>query len=256
MLIDGRTGQRTPASEPGCLNAAAVGGSSIVFTCGQGQATHISYELYSITTGQSQSLTVSSSIMQDAPVTAVGTDWIAFASSCYHCATTFAYQNLATGGTAADPSGPSTAVDLDSPMLGRPLCAPVTNPGSVSVDGKFAIATSPGGSYLDQCGSRRHEFLTYTSYPGCAHAPCGPPFNSHLIVWESKPLRLSGIFLPSLQRFTIPVPAKVDPTPGMFVNGNQYSLALTPHTLYVEHSGSVWTTPIPSAAPRVKRSRH
>lgn len=269
VLIDARTGHRATVSEPGCLNAAAIGGSSIVFTCGQGTITPISYELYRITTGQSQALSVNPSIIESGPVTAVGTNWIAFASYCAmeHCEKTFAFQNLATGATAADPSGLRTALDLNSPSLGRAVCSPVTVPrtnigseaylagwGSVTFDGRF-VATSDGGSYLERCGSRLHEFLTYTSYPGCAHAACAPPFNSHVIVWESAPLRLSGIFLPSRQRFTIPVPAKVDPAPGGSVNGDQYLLALTSHTLYVENSGSVWTTPIPSAPPRATRSR-
>ncbi len=276
VLVDTRSAHRTTVSEPDCFNAV-IGGSSIVFQCFQGSLSS-SYELYSITTGQSRVLNVSPGIASSycdgppascATVTAVGADWIAFERSCSmeHCGPRiYVYQNLATGTTEADPSGPMTTVDLSSPTLRRTLCTPVTVPSdnlftehglpSVSVEGRYAIATSQGGSYLEQCGSRLHEFLTYTSYPGCAHGICAPPANSHVIVWESKPRRLSGIFLPSRQRFTIPVPAKVDPAPGMYVNGDQYSLALTPRALYVEIGGTVWTTSMPSAPPRVKRSFH
>jgi hypothetical protein len=283
VLVDTRTGHRTTVVEAGCSIPEAVGGASILFlnsgpTCGQD--TNDAYELYSITTGQTKALTVNpdpelsecSEMAEQiaagcAPVTAVGADWVAFAPTCGqdHCGgPSYAFQNLATGATGT-PSidNSSTTIDLDSQTLTRSLCKGVTVPPdsnnergspSVTVDGRFAIATSAGGSYLEQCGSRLHESLTYTSYPGCWAGFCAPPSNSHAIIWESAPLRLSGIFLPSRQRFTIPVPAKVDPAPGPYVNGDQYSLVLAPHTLYVENNGNVWTTPIPSAPPRPKRS--
>ena len=49
------------------------------------------------------------------------------------------------------------------------------------------------------------------------------------------------------------IPAKIDPSPGQYVNGDQYSLVLTAHTLYVGNaavgSENVWATPIPTAPP-------
>ena len=77
-----------------------------------------------------------------------------------------------------------------------------------------------------------------------------------MIVWQSKPGRLSGVFLPSLKRFAISVPAAVGPQAAHehFVNGNQYSLALTTHTLYLGLRDAVWTMPIPPAPPKPRRS--
>lgn len=274
VLIDSSTGRHRTLSEPGCSRADAIGGPLVVLTCGQG--TGLSYALYDLSTGQTRSLAVNPSLGPPGcaaaclTVTAVGSDWISFAPQCpmEHCEKMFEFQNLATGETATDPTGPRTAVDLSSESLGRAVCAPVTVPqtnigsegylagwGSVTFDGRFAIATSDGGSYLEQCGSRLHEFLTFTSYPGCAHAACAPPSNSHMIVWESKPLQLSGIFLPSRRRFKLafPTPTSV-PVPGTYVNGNKYGLVLTQHTLYVSSNGYVFKASIPTAPPRAKHS--
>jgi hypothetical protein len=260
VLTDTQTGKTTAVSEPGCSWAIAVGDSSIVFGCDQSTST--SYELYSTTTGRSTQLSLNPSVAANATVTAVGADWLALAVSCgeEHCGPSqFDYQNLADGSIAPDPSGGSTTVDLDSPTLRQTLCSPLTVPSpssgpvdhygapSILLDGRFAVFTGPGGSYLEQCGSELHQFLTYTSYPGCAHQTCPPPANSNLIIWESAPLRLSGIFLPDRQRFTIPLPDEIDPTPGPYVNGDQYALALTSHTLYVGNDDKVWMAPAPGS---------
>lgn len=277
-LIDSRTGQRTQISAPGCFLVNAVGGGWVVLTCGTDTAP--SYSLYDIGDGQTLPLTINQSLIQpdcDAGdpgcenVTAIGSDWIAFAPMCVeeHCNMTFAFQNLSTGETAPDPTNRTTAVDLNSSTLGQQVCSPVTVPttdigsegnlqewGSLEFDGRFAVATSNGGSFLVRCASNLQQRLTYTSYPGCAHAACSPPFNSHLIVWESRPLQLTGIFLPSLRRFTIPVPGVIDPSPGMYVNGDRYALALTDRTLYVGNGRGVWSVPMPSGPPRPKRRPH
>jgi hypothetical protein len=250
VLTDTQTGHTTTVSEPGCSSAAAIGGLSIVFACNGP-----SYELFNITTGRSAELRLNLSVVANGKVTAVGADWLALAASCEmeHCGSTqFFYQSLSDGTIAPDPSAGSTTVDLDSPTLSHTLCSPVTVPSapsypfdhygaaSILVDGRFAVSTSGGGSYLARCGSQLHQFLTYTSYPGCAHETCAPPANSNLIVWQSAPLRLSGIFLPTRHPFVIALPAEIDPTPGPYVNGDRYALALTSHALYVAHNGSVW----------------
>jgi hypothetical protein len=270
VLVDGLTGQQTAISEP-CASASAIGAGSIVFSCDFG------YWLYSIASGQMRPLPVSPSVfvssclgsengpLQCALATSVGVDWVAFETPCgqEHCGPpAYGFQNLATGDTASDPTTTHTMVDLDAASLQRHLCGGVTVPSwpypysyeggvpSVTVDGRFAVATSPGGSYLERCATKLHEFLTYTAYPGCPHGACGPPVNSSEIVWESKPLQLSGIFLPSLRRFTITLPAMIDPTPGLYVNGDQYTLALTKNSVYVGNDDQVWQARIPTSPSR------
>ncbi len=185
-----------------------------------------------------------------------------------------AFQSLRTGQAIADPSGGSTTVNLDSPGLTEKVCTPLTvprvsfspygdRPGSLTPAGAFEIAAGNGGAYLERCGSHLHEFLTAgvlsrsaapsESTAGCASLACPPDANAHAIIWEAPAGRLSGIFLPSRQRFSIPVPARVDPSLGI---GADYQLALTTTTLYLNvgarpgHRG-IWTIPAPTPPPTI-----
>jgi hypothetical protein len=140
-----------------------------------------------------------------------------------HCGI-LAFQNLATGTVQTnDPSTASTALDLSSPTLTRKLCPDVTAPvqapvsgdqaaplarGLVTSDGRFQIVSDYDVSYLQECGTRLKQFLTYT----CELYPCAPAANSRAVIWQSKPGRLTGVLLPSLKRFDVDVPAKVDPS--------------------------------------------
>lgn len=228
VLISGRTGQRTRLSFPGCNAPSMVGGPWLLYTCGLGASQRL--ELYRISTGQSQPVTISPSLgppgcaLQCVGIVAVGADWIALTvGACgEHCSPTYAFQNIRTGVAVRDPSDSITTVDLNSAGLIEPVCSRVTVPyrpnvndpppgwGSVTLDGRFAIVSGPGGVYLERCGSRVREFLTYTtSFTSCAEANCPPPSNSHSIVWQSAPCRLSGVFLPDRRRFVIHVPARL-----------------------------------------------
>jgi hypothetical protein len=264
VLVDGSTGRRTTVASRGCFLVDAIGGSSIAFSCGSGA--DVSYELYDMNSGQFRPLTVPSPIAGGcAPYTsacasldAVGSYWAEFVGGCptEHCGPSdVVFENFLTSATPADPSSRTVVPDLDARTLSRKLCKPVTVPtrtlpnsppgfGSVVSDGRFQIATGDGGSYLEECGARLHRFLTFS-------APASSP---HAIVWESKPSHLTGVFLPSLKRFTIAVPANVDPSApaSKFDRQDVYSLALTTHTLYVGVGLGVlttWTMPIPSAPP-------
>ncbi|MGI8557226.1 MAG: hypothetical protein ACR2ND_02775 [Solirubrobacteraceae bacterium] len=273
VLIDGSTGHRTTISRPGCL-PSALGGPWLAFTCGAGASQ--SFQLYNIPTGQSQPFT-STIPYQDCTIycvaiAAVGTDWVALEPPAgdEHDVPTFEFQNLNTGATTGDPTNSMTTVDLNSPQLVEKVCRPLTVPavsngyssgwGSLTYEDGYAIA-SGGGAYLERCGSHLHDFLTFTipdylsAYVGygygCPHLACPPASNSQAIVWESAAGRLSGIFLPSRRRFTIRVPTNVDPQGalGGFANGDLYTLALTPRTLYLMNQTGVWSIPAP-AAPR------
>jgi hypothetical protein len=273
LLIDGTTGRRTRVSVPGCAGPAAISATTIVFGCGTGAGA--SYQLYDIATGRLRPLELNSSLAPGcAPltpsclqITGVGADWVSVLAPCdedEQCAESYSLENLATGAVVPDPTSATTAIDLDVASGGRRLCHPVTVPpnaqdieggrtpfGSVASAGRFQIATSNAGSFLDQCGVALHQFLTYTSYPGCAHQTCSPPVSPHMIVWESKPGRLSGVFVPSLRRFTIAVPRGVDPQArqDQFVNGHEYGLALTAHSVYLAIGRVVWTATVPASPP-------
>jgi hypothetical protein len=268
MLINGTTTHRRSVTSTNCPSPVAIGGSSIVFFCSNfAGAASPSYEIYKMDTAQFQVLAIAAF----ESVSAVGGDWVSLAGVCedtQHCAQRYSLQNLGTGAMVGDPTTATATIDLDAANPARLVCAPVTVPvngqdnpespatvyGSVVSDGRFQIATSNGGSYLEKCGSHLHQLLTFTSYPGCAHQACSPPFNAHAILWQSKPGRLTGVFLPSVKRFTIAVPATVDrqAESEQFVNGNQYELALTTHTLYLGVRNTVWTMQIPSSPPRPK----
>jgi len=265
VLIDGRTGHRTMLSRPGCGQRLPVlGGPWIAFSCGSGSSQ--ASLLYNISTGQSQPFT-STSPYQDCtsnclPIAAIGADWVALETppGDPHDLPSFEFQNLNTGETRGDPTNSRTTVDLDSPQLAEKVCRPLAVPavsnayssgwGSLTFDDGFAIASSNGGAYLERCGSHLHEFLTFTPpTTGCPHLACPPAENSQAIVWESAAGRLGGIFLPSRQRFTIRVPANVDPqgASGGFARDDPYTLALTPRNLYLMTQRGVWSIPAPAA---------
>jgi len=146
----------------------------------------------------------------------------------------------------------------------RPLSVPAVSTaydsgwGSLSFDAGFAIASGTGGAYLERCGSRLHEFLTFTAPASgdCPHLACAPVSNSREIIWQSASGRLSGIFLPNRQRFTIPVPENVDPLAGGFANDHLYTLALTSTRLYLlTPENGIWSTPAPPS-PSSTSHRH
>ena len=264
VLVNGSTGSRITVASPGCFLVDAIGGFSIAFSCGSGEG--VSYELFDMNTGQLRPLTIPSATAGGcdpytsacASLDGVGSYWAEFVGGCpmEHCGPPdVVFENLFTGATAADPVSRSVVPDLDSRTLARRLCKPVTVPaatspysplgfGSVASDGRFQIATGDGGSYLEKCGVKLHRFLTFSPTASSPHA----------IVWESKPGLVTGVFLPSLKRFTIAVPEKVDPSASssQFVQQDPYTLALSRHSLYVGvglGATTTWTMRIPSAPP-------
>jgi hypothetical protein len=89
--------------------------------------------------------------------------------------------------------------DLDSPVLAERVCAPLRVPrhGRLSFDGRFVVAEGAIGTFIEKCGTHLH--LTVPSN-NIATAPGS-------IVWlASATGSPSGMFLPSLKRFTIARP--------------------------------------------------
>jgi hypothetical protein len=67
-------------------------------------------------------------------------------------------------------------------------------------------------------------------------------------VWQAAPGRLTGLFLPSLQTFMIPLPSAVVASQAGY--GPGFALALTSGALYMhEFGGTLWQTASPTALP-------
>ena len=192
---------------------------------------------------------------------AVGAHWIRWVAGCYHCTSAFTgsfFQNIQTGEVRGDPSNETTYADLNSPTLAHTTCSRVRRLpvsylgfpagwGSLSSFGQFALAVGNAGAgtgaFLERCGTRMRRLLasvtTEFSEPDLVS-------NASTIVWQTAPNRLNGLFLPSLQTFTIPLPAAIA---GLRGNG-QGLAALTSGALYMRESGgTLWRTASPTALP-------
>jgi hypothetical protein len=269
-VIDSRTMRRHTVSAPGC-QPSALGGPWLAFTCGT--VPNQTFQLYDIPTRRYQPFTGTVQFgfctTNCLPIVAIGKYWVAFEAATLetHASPRFFFQNIVTGNPPGDANG-STNIDLDSPQLDQKICPPLSVPavstpdgspawGSLVFDNGFAIASGSGGTYLERCGSHQREFLTFTTANArCSALVCPPAHDSHAIVWQSAAGRLNGIFLPSKQKFTIPVPPTVDPNQPGFANGDRYQLALTPTRLYlITPQGGIWSFPAP-ASPKPSRRRH
>lgn len=226
-------------------------------------------ELYSLADGTRQTVTLSpgmpycSSPPVDSEVScsadAVGAYWIEWVASSYHHAPTEVYfQNIQTGELRSDPTDATTFADLNSPALAHPTCPGVqvmrngsyevfegngvTAWGSLTPYGQFALAVTDHGAFLERCGTHMRRLLTAgpTDY--------SPESSGSAIVWQATPSRLTGLFLPSLQTFTIPLPSAVVASQAGY--GQGFALALTSGALYLHESGgTLWRTASPIALP-------
>jgi hypothetical protein len=271
MLINDRLGSTT-ALDPRC-GADAVGPPWVLMSCPQSSDPYGPYdvELYSLADGTRQTVTLSpglpycSSPPLDPAVQcrpdAVGAYWIRWvASSYHHLPTSIYFQNIQTGELRGDPTNARTFADLNSPTLAETTCRGVQLNGesqdyldlwgSLNSYGQFALANVEHRMFLEQCGTGTRRRL--------ASGPVGlPASNRRVIVWQAAPNRLNGLFLPSLQTFTIPLPSAVVTTTGLS------GIWLTSGALYLRvwESGTLWRTASPTALPlntsrpRLTRSR-
>lgn len=222
-------------------------------------------ELYSLPDGTRQTVTPSTGVpycsSSPPPMTgcasadAVGADWIRWDVACsVHCGDTYLFQNIRTGELRDDPTNARTFADLNSPALARRTCPGVrliryfdygVGWGSLSPYGQFALATSgpDGGVFLERCGTSKRRLLL----DGITAFSDAMASNARAIVSQAHPSHLSGLFLPSLQRFTIPLPAAILKPRGAPENTPVSALVLTSRALYVEDGyGTIWRT---AAAP-------
>ena len=188
---------------------------------------------------------------------AVGAYWIGWdASSYHHLPTSVYFQNIQTGELRDDPTNATTFADLNSPALAHKTCPGVqlmrdpdgyggTGWGSLTPYGQFALAIGTGNSvFLERCGTRMRRLLaigsTVVSYALAS--------NASAIVWQAVTSRLNGLFLPSLQTFTIPLPSAIVKPAGSSEDTPVSALGLTSGALYVKDgwAGTLWRTASPT----------
>jgi hypothetical protein len=265
IVINDRLGTRT-ALDPQC-DVLGLGPPWVLMICPSTSTPPgpDDIELYSLTNGTQRTVTPIPGVpycpfgpgdSEDvcAAPAAVGADWIRWNATCYNCAVTSYFQNIQTGEVLDDPTNATTYADLNSPTLAHKTCSGVRlmrayppSWGSLTPDGQFALVS--GGEvnvFLERCGARMHRALVDESSASAALA-----WNAGAIVWQAVTGELNGLFLPSLQTFTIPLPAAIVKPPGAPEDTPVLSLALTSGSLYVEDfwDGTIWRTASPTALP-------
>jgi hypothetical protein len=277
VVINDRLGTTT-ALDPSC-DADALGPPWVLMSCPQSSDPYGPYdvELYSLADGTRKTVTLSpgmpycSSPPYDSQVLcsaeAVGAHWIEWVAGSYHHLPTEVYfQNIQTGELRGDPTNATTFADLNSSGLAHTTCPGVrlmpnnldsvydggTAWGSLTPYGQFALAVADNGAFLERCGTNMRRLLT----SGSTDYSSALASNAGAIVWQAVPNHLSGLFLPSLQTFTIPLPSAIVKRPGSSEDTPVSALGLTSGALYVGDgwAGTVWRTASPTELP-LNRSR-
>jgi hypothetical protein len=289
-LTDAQTGRRIPLVRKGCRNTGAssaprafapqprIGGPWLVFNCTP--TTSPAPVLYSLAPRSWRAIAPNSRLLnpcQGVPTECditftpsdAGSHWLQYTeANCpagEHCIFSHAFQSLDTGQIRSDPTSASTIADLNSRALARRVCPPLEVPrafqgyggwgrGTLTMDGSFAIAQGTDANlnptvYLERCGSRLHQLLTTGPYPDFP-----PPWaaNTSAVIWWSGPRHLTGVFLPSLHRFSVAMPQQVvsSSCSASDVTSCVQALALSDRTLYVLNAdGQLWTANSPTASP-------
>ncbi len=245
-------------------------------SCPQSSGPYDDTVLYSLADGSRQIVTASPQLPQcqtpprppdgqaiSCSPDAVGAHWIRWDAGCYHCTSAYTgsfFQNIQTGEVRDDPTNATTFADLNSPTLTQRTCAGVrlmrewvgysTGWGALRLFGQFAVVIGTEGTgigaFLERCGTRTRRLLA-SGDPEVLFAEPDLVSNAGTIVWQTAPNRLNGLFLPSLQTFTIPLPAAI-------VSSQENGLGLTALTsgaLYMIVSGrTLWRGASPTALPR------
>lgn len=233
-FIDEQTGRRRRVMlPPGCRSGRRIspvlGDSWLLADCGPGRV-----ELYSPGSDEWRAVTVPAACRRACVPLAVGTDWIEYDKHSHRLGDGFIFQNIATGAVLPDPTNATTLADLDSPVLAQRVCAPLRVPphGGLTFDGRFAVAEGETGTFIEKCGTHLHvpvPSADVTTAPGA-------------LVWSVSPTSApSGVFLPSLRRFTIA------PPPGhSFIVDVELSVRHIYVTVAAGGGGAdVWSAPAP-----------
>ena len=280
LLIDDATGRRQMLHFTAGCQPNQLGAGRILLICREGASGQTTQKLYDIASGQTTTFLPNNALMQ-APlgvpclvasgcgpqIAGIGSDWASVDTGRFneHAWEKYAFQNLMTGRVSAGPSGTTTSVDLDRASLSWKACRPLKVPvltgaydnhamGLLTPVGNGLVIASGFDQYLERCGTHARVSLgggdalrsRYLNVGGCAGITCPPQHNAHAIVWTGVG-QIDGILIPSLRRFTIPVPARLDP-PG---SGEIFEVGLTRHHLYIVNGSSrVFSAPSPDTLTR------
>jgi hypothetical protein len=256
VLFNDQTGKQL-AIPAGCTSTTFED-QTLALDCQNQQTLQGTETLYRVTTAQSSTIKLSTpgscgtqGLLPCPSVIEIGTMWVEVLTTTGNPDQDFAYSyvNRATGRVLAQPSSPKLNVNLNTAKLTARVCSPLSVPhpteGNIgagtltAVGGGFQIA-SGNQSYLNRCGTHLRISV------GCSDTDCTVAHNAHSIVWATstdndpssgKLKTISGIFLPSLQRFTIKPPTNATGIP---------SVAFTNKNLYVMAGGSLWRAPAPT----------
>jgi hypothetical protein len=278
LLIDDATGHRRMLHFAAGCRPNQLGAGRIVLQCQDGAAGRRTQEIYDIASGQTTTFVPNPALRQaplgvpcsdpsgcELPIAGIGSDWVSVDTGQVdeHMWDMRAFQNLTTGQVSRGPAGATTSVDLNKPSLSWRACSPLKVPvltgaynnramGLLTPLGHGLVIASGFGQYLERCGTRLHVRLgggdrlltSDLDTGGCAGITCPAQHNAHAIVWPEAG-HINGLLIPSLQRFTIPVPAGLDP-PG---SGDVFEVGLTQHHLYlVSATSRVFSTLAPTAS--------
>jgi hypothetical protein len=270
IVVNNRRGT-TKALDPGC-DAVALGPPWVLMRCPQSTGPYGPYdvELYSLADGTRHAVTLSPGMPYcssppldpevDCSAQAVGAYWIEWVGSSYHHVPTQVvyFQNIDTGELRRDPTNATTVADLNSPALAHKTCPGVrlmrdldsgygTRWGSLTQYGQFALVTATNGiAVLERCGTHMRRQLP----PGSDGYSSALASTDSAIMWQADPGQLSGLFLPSLQRFTVPLASAIVKPPGA-PESLPVGIELTSTALYVTDGsdGTLWRTASPAALP-------
>jgi hypothetical protein len=262
VLLDDETGKRVAVHAcggPASPTEGMLGVPWLAFDCAPDAQR---FQLYNIYTHRWRRLACDSTCQRDyylVSIIGVGANWLALEvaphQSCgdgvhSECGpSTTLFYDIATGKRRSpEPTG-NSVIDLDSPMLTRRVCAPVsvppgfpTFPPLVKLDRGFALVQSGNGIYAERCGSPERTYLVTGGYAG------GLVESQHAVGFcQTQPQpnapqeQISGAYLPSLTRFTTILPA-----------GSSCVVALGPRHLYIAgppNATALWAAPFPSRVP-------
>jgi hypothetical protein len=263
----------------GC-DATALGGITLMVECDD-QASEGQESQTDLTTGRSSPVTINPALLRgcETPtdpigcpsVSAIGSDWFTVTGPTGNAHADYftSYQNRTTGQVVAAPENPKLNIDLNTPSLIGPVCSPLsipepddgTNyPGSLRAVGHGLEIATGDQVYLERCGThlRIHLYSFSRGYStptsGCVTSTyCPPATNAHSIVWEinnpktGRLQSISGIFVPSLQRFTVKAPKT---QPSNSADPLAIAVALTDKHLYLRVGDKLWRAPAPAITRR------
>jgi hypothetical protein len=277
LLIDDATGRRRMLHFAAGCRPNQLGAGRIVLQCQPRGAVQPTQQLYDIASGLTTTFVPNPALTHaplgvpcsdpsgcEVPIAGIGRDWVSVDTGSVdeHVWDMRAFQNLTTGQVSGVPAGATTSVDLNRPSLTWRACSPLKVPvltggagdhamGLLTPVGHGLVIASGFDQYLERCGTRLHErlgggdplFNNNLDIGGCAGIACPAQHNAHAIVWPGVG-RINGVLIPSLQRFTIPVPASLSP-PG---SGHVFEVGLTQSHIYlVSQTSRVFSAPGPTA---------